>query len=119
MPDPTLPELLAAIGDDLTDQERARFAASLDAAEHGDGRPAVVLTRYRYVNGRISAKCDYDSAIGAFRLHGGRVDRSTVVAYEDGDEHLGVWEQVWPPAGQADDQANSTDGSTDGGGLRG
>lgn len=57
----------------------------------------LILTRHRYVNGKISAKCDYDSAVGAFRLYGGRIDRSTIVAYEAGDEHLGTWEQVWPP----------------------
>lgn len=96
-----LPELSKQIGDTMTGPERAEFLTGLECYD----RPAITLTRHRYVLGKIAAKCDYDSAIDAFRHYGGRVDRSTVVAYEDGDEHLGTWEQVWPLAGdiQADE----------------
>lgn len=95
--DPKLPDLARQIGDTMTDQERAEFLAGLECYD----RPAITLTRHRYVLGKISAKCDYESAIDAFRHYGGRVDRSTVVAFEDGDEHLGTWEQVWPPPAQS------------------
>lgn len=81
-------ELLHAIHDRLTDHDRA----ALHAAQLGDGRPAVVLTRHRYVRGDIAAKCDRESAMEAARLFGGRVDRSTVVAYECGEELLGQWQ---------------------------
>jgi histidine triad (HIT) family protein len=92
-PKPSLPELLGQLGDHLTEQEKSDLLAGLECHD----RPAITLTRHRYVLGKISAKCDYESAVDAFRHYGGRIERSTVVAYELGDEHLGTWEQVWPP----------------------
>ncbi len=97
---PTPPGTLVVIGQHLSDRQREGFLAAL----HSDGPPAVVVIRHRYVRGTISVKCDFDSAVYAFRLYGGRVDRSTVVAYEDGEDHLGSWEQVWPPLPQGDVQ---------------
>lgn len=55
------------------------------------------LTRHRWVNGNINAKCDRETALTAAQHHGGRVDQSYVLAYTDGREHLGEWHQIWPP----------------------
>ncbi len=61
-------------------------------------RQVAALPRHRWVRGPISAKCDLVAAVQARREHGGRVDASRVLVFEDGSEVLGPWELLLPDA---------------------
>lgn len=55
-----------------------------------------VLTRHRWVLGRISVKADRAACTTARARHGGRVDLAHVGVCEDGTEILGPWESDLP-----------------------
>lgn len=77
---------------------RAAIAQHLaEQAADPSVRPGVRLTRYRWVHpDGINAKCDLASALTAVAEHGGRVDRSYVIAHWDQTETLGAWETYIP-----------------------